>query len=440
MNSSQPTPIYLLLTNPAWGGNKDFEQVMRGLDGAWEFDANETSADRPLMGEVINRWMLLELPEEGLIDVIERLVKRGASASAALEYANTHDNRWKSYRAVQRMLQELSAGKELGSVSLGAKLLDIASQGLNVQDANSEIVALLDQHQGWDTKIDGLRVLPWMAINCCQEGQMQGWTTPRWSTADSNIRKMRLLRNLALSSKVANYTDAVDRLLTGCGMLMLSSYYRSHGGEVDAGDTLCKAAGKVLGGDENEIIETLEKAVSSGDLDLDARVKLGMSVILGLVEFIEDPQLSWKALTLAIPLAYENDRFLGSDKTFAKVLQVDKDLPDSQFWQSLPHDAIHHDAMLRVLLCSFQNYHNDTSKFRTEFFDLTKQWASLAPLPELDMEQCKTWAANGHGYRNNFEFQRQLDEYQEIIRCSWQGNSLQSSTPQVNPKVRRSRL
>lgn len=436
-----PTPIYLLLTNPAWGNTPVFDHVLEGAAKGWDFDPNETHDDAPLLGATVHRWKVLGLPESGLLQVVNILVKRGADPCAALEHASSQGAGWIGYGAVKNMLVSLSSGKDLDSASLGASLVDIASQGLNIQDANTEINKLLEPLGGWSARIDGVGVLSWLALNCCEEGDMQGWTTTRWSGADSNVRKMRLLRSLALSSKTAETANPTDQLLTACGMLLLSSYYRKTGGEVDAGNALCKVAGKILGTDEAAIVQNLSRVIKDDDLDPSLRARLGMSVALGLVPAIQDPTLSWEAFALAIPLMYGEGKFLGCRQTLSKVLNLKKGLPGISFWDALPHDSIHHEAMLRVMLCSYNAsmFGNPLISLRHDLLDDLKRWASLGALPEFDMEACKSWVQN-QAFHHDDELQQELEQYQGFVRASFQSLALSQTTPVSSPPSPRARF
>lgn len=433
MSSSIPSPFYLLLTNPSWGGTKAYHSVLEGLSADWTFDPNETHDGKSLLGLLLVRWCKQRLSEEGLLQVLEALIGRGADPDQAMQEASSGGMRWSEYSATQKLLSAAALGKDLSVSTASATLMTIVAKELNVQAGIEQVKAVLDTLQGWDTEIDGIKVLPWLALNCCEEGKMKGWPTNPDSTTSANVQKMRLLRNLALTSKAADTLDSTNRLLLGCGMSMMSSYYTSNAGETEAGQALDKVTWKVLGEDTPALIEGIRLIVATADLDPVIKVQTGMAVGHGLAQDITDPEQSWAAFAAAIPLMYQEGKFAGDDDTLSHVLTIHHGIPSAQFWDALPHDAVHHDAMMRVLLCSSRSgrpWVESITDLRQPLLDDMFNWARQSPLPPFDMAVCKSWVGNRLDRDDPTLFDR-LDSYQDKVRSAYESETLQGSTASV---------
>lgn len=439
-----PSPYYLLLTNPSWAGHEDdLERVLTGVRGGWTFDPNEGGETQGVLGVMLRRWYDQRQPESSLLNVADALLKRGSDPSLALAMLNkgpVFD--WHYYAGAQSLLHGWKAGLDPEQSLVGAQMLCIMGDTAGTTETRRRVEKLLDGIGGWKGTVHGVAAISWLALHACHEGSLGGWSGSMFdSTADYFTKQLRQMRALATAAKGSFEHDDTARFSLACGMLLASTYTPKSSAGSDACSALSsQAIGLLEPVPETDLVVLFQKTLDSGATDPYFHFRLSMAVIKGLAPRVQDKRIAWGLVGMALPHLHEHGTYLGGGRSLDEVLNKEMGLPPASFYEQLPVNNGCHEALLHIFMGQFRvSERPDMRPFREQsvrMLDDMIEWADGGQLNPVNIEP---HLATNYYLKNNTAAMDALDRYQEAFLAQSRANALsEQTTPvQVNRSMRR---
>jgi hypothetical protein len=399
MTKKIPSPTYLLLSNPTWGDSEQYESVLEALSvGIWQFNPNETHGDISLLRGLILGWTDNHRnSEQKLVPLVSNLLRLGAHAQTGLGREGELDRvRWSGYGATKTLLHSGGIPGMAEDAGLEVDLMSALGAGGSIANMTAGILQQINARQGWNTKVRGIGVVPWMALHAREAGEaLPGWVSTKSQGSGAQAQKVRLLRKLISIGGAAAQLSAGEKLMTVIGASAMASQFTGTVDEHMAQASMFNTLGKFMEG--VPLLETISEIASDAGLDKSIRARMGGSIFNGLGMFtggdgagrgaqgcmLENQRLlAWDVLAAGMPLWADK----GVNKTLvANRFIRDNGAPTADFWQKMPCNGETQELMIQLLLASFAQSKEDA---QIQFIAGMSQWARQSPgLPEVSMTQ-----------------------------------------------------
>lgn len=388
-----PSALYLLLKNSSWRSSEDANSVAEGLrDGRWQYDPNESHDGVSMLRSVLSGWTGSNTAgNRPLLEITQALLDRGADADEVLirlAQGAGHIH-WEAIGDVHMLVRSRSkqhaphADDALAIELMGA----LHGQGLK---------AVLDQHQGWRTRLHGVNMATWIALHTqCYGDNLPSWNARGgWAPAGAQATAWRMAKNYvnaAQQEKSLSDQDRIEAALALAGMIerLTPGPGASRTANEDAAVLVCRKTANGLLNDAQNHGLTLEaglRALSENtDLSDAVRARLAAAAggCIGSLATDATREQRWRIVAAALSLMRDARVALGPPAGGNLVMAQCGD-PPPEFWDEVPGTPEYQGVLFDLLVGSYGNGGSNPS-MRRNFMEGIAAWMERHPhLPAPD--------------------------------------------------------
>ena len=405
-----PSAAYLLLAHPSWNKNReDYEQVLACLsDPLWGFDPNESHLGISMGQALLRGWSREHTTEETLIPIVLKLLERGADPKIILnEEMFVGAIGWDGLGGVRNILMA-SCNPDLSQRD--REITGELMRGLTTQRSIESVISstekIVQSYDGWNTKINHIGVLPWIAMY----SRAYGEGFPCWGglfyycNATDMSARVNLLRRLVAvvgnrkSGQTVEMTD-VERMMIAVGIAGCASACAPHSkvGKDTIERSLQVIQTLMKGIDTAQCIVQVGKSLGSVEL----RARFGLLLLSGMSCFVKNGQQAWDNFEAAAPLLLlRKTPLIGRDAAYYFISTFGA--PSKDFWRRWPATAEHHNLIFHFLLASeydIDKRREDTNDgIRAALVDMTRWSSEHHDLPVVDFGAAEKMVLTKHSW------------------------------------------
>ena len=385
---SQPSPLYLLLSHPAWAGDEARSQVT--LDGLrqWPLDLHEAHQGVGLIQAMMvgqeQAPGIRHNIEAPLLEAVAILVERGAPLP---------DKNWiaPGSSAAAAMLDCLQSGEAVERALLAGQLVAALGQEQSPTAARRVVTDRLVADYPWPQKepnVQGLPLLLWLALRGIADvPSQQGWGGKAPYADTPLTRRGRLVAQLIQYSGVSQRGTELERLIAASVLMTTASTIQDKG----VREGLDRMAENVLTDDTLGQSERLiDQLMHDDGADYPKAVwpLCGRAIVQGLAPMLERPERAWDLVARSLPLFEDSQQ--ATPAVFSMML-AGHGVPGERFWDALPADTNGQHTAAAIFGGSYLSQSpllNDDQKnqLRCAFLDQMGAWTERHGLAAFDIE------------------------------------------------------